>query len=937
MDSESYHIISLFSNGSYRAALSAYTSHPSPSPTLTLYAARSHLALSPPSPSAALQLLTPLPQTLDVRAVSALARYLQGEKEEAVGELEELLAEVGEQGLEEGEEEGRMVRGVVGTVWVLEGEERREEGIEVLREAVELGKDQECLAILSHLYISLNLPHLSTTLLTSPSTTSFTSDSLLSQLLIARSNLATGPSSKYQDAYYVFEEIKGMQGGRGEGVLAGVAVAQALLGRWEEARDATGEALEMNPSHPTSLANSAALALHTGKGAKAAEEALSALHSANPSHPLLADLAEMDRLFDEAATAPSSFNGPTKPQSEAMSEDESESTSLQPHDASPESPKQTGEKAVKKEDETSEGPRGNWEVAYVYAFLERLTDMIDPSELTFPHVMALEQALLDCSPPSQGPSHTKLDKPLTSLAGPGKKPLQPLKKKEKNGNGKDRTQSPTSSLSSLSASEADSPSIDVFGAVSLQSATLRASVEPMDPIPPARPENTPCPPHSELVKSIMLHFISLLQPLKELTDYHGKKTWFHFLINFVGYRLNGDVWGGGFRWRTNLLRTKGLKPGQENESMFWMLRWEDKVHLMRQMIDFILVNAPEIKTKIKDSYDLGNQRIAKRDPASNDLVLLPLGRTSTLLTIYKLDSSPRLYASGSPYKSTSPWVVICSTPAGYRAFIETLAEPTKGDKKKVGLKGPFKKALGVGGAGKGKGKEVEVDGKEEERILRARLEERLEEVEEWEDVQEALLARAARSAERAAARDARVARSLVGLGSSFSTRSSRLRSRGNGDSGAEAVPGVERPNYDEDDAGAVEDEEDGGWGAGGAGGRGKRRRVQRDAGGGGGDEDSHAGSEAGSVNGGGRGGSRRSSRKPVVPGERRSNRLQLKDEEEAEGEGEGNGNGNEEKDVAQNHETEENGMEVDEGMDQPKKAAEDVPAGEAEKVEGTEA
>jgi len=175
------------------------------------------------------------------------------------------------------------------------------------------------LAILSHLYISLHLPHLSTSLLTSPSTTSFTSDSLLSQLLIARSNLATGPSAKYQDAYYVFEEIKGMQGGRGESVLGGVSVAQALLGRWEEARDATNEALEMvrprlsfvfaaracscgtrfsrsgfagascagvrstdsrnptctqNPTHPTSLANSAALALHTGKPDAAAQEIL---------------------------------------------------------------------------------------------------------------------------------------------------------------------------------------------------------------------------------------------------------------------------------------------------------------------------------------------------------------------------------------------------------------------------------------------------------------------------------------------------------------------------------------------------------------------------------------------------------------------------------------------------------------------------------------
>lgn len=103
----------------------------------------------------------------------------------------------------------------------------------------------DSLGLLSHLYISLHLAPLSTALLTSPSTTSITSDSLLSQLLIARSHLATGPTQKYQDAYYVFEEIKNMQGGRGEGVLSGVGVAQGLLGRWEEARDAIDEGLEM--------------------------------------------------------------------------------------------------------------------------------------------------------------------------------------------------------------------------------------------------------------------------------------------------------------------------------------------------------------------------------------------------------------------------------------------------------------------------------------------------------------------------------------------------------------------------------------------------------------------------------------------------------------------------------------------------------------------
>ncbi|KAM0746353.1 hypothetical protein T439DRAFT_329803 [Meredithblackwellia eburnea MCA 4105] len=301
LDAESFFIITLFQQGSYRSAISAFESHGNPTPLLSTYAARAHLALTPPATDAALALLAPLPQTLDTRAVTALANYLAGLREESVGELDELLAELGEGGLEEGDE-GRLVRGVVGTVFILEGEERREEGVEVLREAVELGKDQECLGVLSHLYLSLSLASHSHTLINSPGTTSWTADSLLSQILSARTNLVTGPTAKYQEAYYVFEEVKGMQGGRGETSLAGITVSQALLGRWDEASQATEEALEMNPSHPTTLANSVALALHIGKPPAVAEANLAKLQQVDPYHPLLVDLAAKESAFDEAAS-----------------------------------------------------------------------------------------------------------------------------------------------------------------------------------------------------------------------------------------------------------------------------------------------------------------------------------------------------------------------------------------------------------------------------------------------------------------------------------------------------------------------------------------------------------------------------------------------------------------------------------------------------------
>jgi coatomer protein complex subunit epsilon len=53
-----------------------------------------------------------------------------------------------------------------------------------------------------------------------------------------------GPAAKYQEAFYVYEEMRGMQGGRTEDVLGGVGVAQAAMGRWEESTSAVAEGLE---------------------------------------------------------------------------------------------------------------------------------------------------------------------------------------------------------------------------------------------------------------------------------------------------------------------------------------------------------------------------------------------------------------------------------------------------------------------------------------------------------------------------------------------------------------------------------------------------------------------------------------------------------------------------------------------------------------------
>ena len=165
----------------------------------------------------------------------------------------------------------------------------------------------------------------------------------------------------------------------------------------------------------------------------------------------------------------------------------------------------------------------------------------------------------------------------------------------------------------------------------------------------------------------------------------------------------------------------------------------------------------------------GHQRNTRRDPSENYLVLPPAGRTSTYVTLFHLDSSPRLYACGNLYKSDSPWIAVSSTLKGYKAFVKTLAEPTSVERKAAELGsgaeaeallekerekqlaaaaraaaakknkkgGPLAKA--GGGRGKGKGTvevEVEVgeDRMSEERMTRARLEEDLKDMAVYEKV-----------------------------------------------------------------------------------------------------------------------------------------------------------------------------------------------------------
>lgn len=293
MDSEQdFHLKTLFYQGAYQSCISYVTESSlssRPSPLQTLYLARCYLALSPPDvPSARKTISTSSPGQA-ASSISLLADVLENggkEKEGALKEVRALISQIGED---------KVSRVVCATVLAVLGEVK--EAIGLAQEGVtgveEEEVDQECISLLSHLYLLINSPQASLALLAK--TADITQDNVLSQVSRARVDLFTGPTTSYQSAYYAFEES-----GRSTSSDNSKAVAQAAMGNWREAEEALSVEDPDRPT-PTTLANQCVIALPSGKSLAAAEKYYLQLQSLAPTHPLVLDMEEKSSLFDRAA------------------------------------------------------------------------------------------------------------------------------------------------------------------------------------------------------------------------------------------------------------------------------------------------------------------------------------------------------------------------------------------------------------------------------------------------------------------------------------------------------------------------------------------------------------------------------------------------------------------------------------------------------------
>ncbi|TGO37114.1 hypothetical protein BHYA_0105g00050 [Botrytis hyacinthi] len=123
-------------------------------------------------------------------------------------------------------------------------------------------------------------------------------DSLLVNLAESWVGLRVG-GEKYQQAFYVFEELAQAPSTSSTQSLVAQAIAEIHLGRLEEAEAALDQAFSKDPENAEVLANKVVLNTISGKDSS---DLLSSLGSTSPEHAFLKDLEEKSSLFDKAAT-----------------------------------------------------------------------------------------------------------------------------------------------------------------------------------------------------------------------------------------------------------------------------------------------------------------------------------------------------------------------------------------------------------------------------------------------------------------------------------------------------------------------------------------------------------------------------------------------------------------------------------------------------------
>ncbi|KAM3433232.1 hypothetical protein MY4824_004918 [Beauveria thailandica] len=218
----------------------------------------------------------------ELQAVSALAQQALGKTDAAVGVVEKLVAS---------HADNVAVQIVGGTV--LQAAGKSEEALALLSQHQ---GSLDAVALIVQIHLQQNRTDLAVKEVTAARR--WAQDSLLVNLAESWVGLRAG-GEKYQQAFYVFEELAQAPATSSISSLVSQAVCELHLGRLEEAQAALDQAIQKAPESADAIANLLVLKVVSGANS---DELTENLKKVAPQHQLLVDLEEKSAAFDAAAS-----------------------------------------------------------------------------------------------------------------------------------------------------------------------------------------------------------------------------------------------------------------------------------------------------------------------------------------------------------------------------------------------------------------------------------------------------------------------------------------------------------------------------------------------------------------------------------------------------------------------------------------------------------
>ncbi|KAK0719656.1 coatomer epsilon subunit-domain-containing protein [Lasiosphaeris hirsuta] len=218
----------------------------------------------------------------ELEAIAALAEQALGNQEAAVKAIEQLAQESGDNATVQ----------VVGGI-VLQAAGKSDEALALLSQH---SGNLDAVSLIVQIHLQQNRNDLA--IKEVAAARRWAQDNLLVNLAESWVGLRLG-GEKYQQAFYVFEELAQAPATSSVRSLVSQAVAELHLGRTEEAQAALDEAFKKEPTFAEAIANLLVLSVVNGNYSK---ELTSNLEKVDAQHPFLVDLAEKSELFDKAAT-----------------------------------------------------------------------------------------------------------------------------------------------------------------------------------------------------------------------------------------------------------------------------------------------------------------------------------------------------------------------------------------------------------------------------------------------------------------------------------------------------------------------------------------------------------------------------------------------------------------------------------------------------------